>query len=174
MKSTFLDNYFYQNPSFKVIREPQVSKGLSTLDAPNKTRELNFTVVHSMNGSTFELDKNNGIARIIWRGQVDIQTAKKLVSMGADSVEFNGYKKLLLDRSNLIEFETEARLWIRELLKTRAKKIVRKVNKLAIVKATTAKGSIFSNFIATAIKIVMPNLEMQEFNKEEEAFDWLV
>lgn len=97
-----------------------------------------------------------------------------LVTMGADSVEFYGYKKLILDRSNLVEFDTEARVWIKGMLKTRAKKIVRMVERLAIVRATTTKGSIFSNFIASAIKIVMPNLEMQKFDNIEDAVDWLL
>ncbi len=173
MNSAFLDNYFHQNPSFKVANRQPALPNVEVFPEETKSKDFKFEVIYAMNGSTFEIDKINGISRIVWRGVVDIQSAKELVTMGADSVEFQGYKRLLLDRSNLVEFDTEARVWIRELLKTRAKKIVKMVDKLAIVKATSVKGSIFSNFIATAIKIVMPNLEMQEFQTEDEALNWL-
>lgn len=135
---------------------------------------VDFSIQKEIEGSTFEVDKINGISKITWNGAVSINAARQLVTMGADSVEFQGYKKLVLDRSNLLEFDTEARVWIKGMLKTRAKKIVRLVDQMAIIKPTTAKGSIFSNFIASAITIVMPNLEMQKFDNLDEAIEWLL
>ncbi|MEO9871332.1 SpoIIAA family protein [Ekhidna sp.] len=151
-----------------------LEKPTATLAKTRARRPVNFKMISNMNGSTFEVDKDYGISRITWNGKVDMETARKLVTLGADSVEFHKYKKLLLDRSNLIEFDTQARVWIKGLLKTRAKKIVKMVDKLAIINPETARGTIFSNFIAAAIKIVMPNLVMRKFNSEEEAIDWLL
>lgn len=139
-----------------------------------KASPLNFKVISEMNGSTFEVDKDYGISRITWNGTVDLPTVRKLVTLGADSVEFHKYKRLLLDRSKLIEFDTQARVWIKGLLKSRAKRIVKMVNKLAIINPKTSRGSIFSNFIASAIKLVMPNLDMRKFNSEEDAIEWLI
>lgn len=136
-------------------------------------QESHFETLKEINGSKFEYDKLNGIPRITWQGDVGIEEASVLVTLGADYVEFHGCRKLLLDRSSLLEFDTEARMWIKDLLKTRAKRIVKMVDKLAIIKPHSAKGSIFSNFIASAIGLVFPGLEMMKFDSEEEAVSWL-
>ncbi|MFK7953810.1 MAG: hypothetical protein AB8B73_13275 [Ekhidna sp.] len=150
---------------YDIIKDPLLNEILNP--------KIEFKVYQEINGSTYEIDKQNNISRITWSGKVDLPTAKQLVTLGADSVEFYGYKKLLIDRSNLVEFDTEARLWIKEMLKTRAKKIVRMVDKLAIIKSNSAKGSIFSNLISSAIKIVMPNLKMEKFDNCDDALEWL-
>ncbi len=134
---------------------------------------LNFLVQKEVEGNTFEVDEIAKTCMITWNGVVSINAAQQLISMGADSVEFSGYQKLILNRSNLLEFDTEARVWIKGMLKTRAKKLARLVDQMAIVEAKTAKGSIFSNLISSAIKIVMPNLQMKKFDNIDEALEWL-
>lgn len=135
---------------------------------------ITFIIKKEMNGSRFEQDKANGISRITWYGKVDMETARTLLTYGADSVEFHGYKKLILDRSNLTEFETEARVWIKGLLKSRAKTIVQMVEKVAMINAKTTKGLIFSNFIASAISMVFPDLTMKKFENEAESIAWIM
>ena len=171
MNTTYLDDYFHKSPSFNFVKKRAAEKENSHSIAAEK--DVNFQVVHLKNGSTFEVDSMNAISRVAWNGVIDAKTVKDLVKMGADSVEYGSYNKLLLDRSNLLEFTTDARVWLKELLKNRASKIVDMVEKVAIIKATTLKGNVFSNFIGAAIKIVMPNLEMREFDTEREAINWL-
>ncbi|MEQ8237917.1 MAG: hypothetical protein RIA69_01825 [Cyclobacteriaceae bacterium] len=134
---------------------------------------ISFDLIEELNGSRFELNNQHKIVRITWNGKVNLETASKLLTLGANSVEFYGFTKLVLDRSNLTEFETEARVWIKDLLKNRAKKLSKKVEKMAIINATTTKGSIFSNFIASAINMVLPDLYMKKFDNEDEAFLWI-
>ncbi len=171
MNTTYLDNYFHKNPSFNLIRKGEISRNQGA--NLNAKRKVQFRVVHLKNGSTFEIDSENKISRVAWNGVIDVKTVEDLVKSGADSVEHGTYNKLLLDRSNLLEFTTEARVWMKGLLKNRATKIVDMVEKVAIVKATTLKGNVFSNFIGAAVRIVMPKLEMREFDSEKEAINWL-
>jgi len=93
---------------------------------------------------------------------------------GADAVEFDDYKRLIINRSNLVEFDTEARIWIKKFLQMRAKRIASKVKKLAVINPTSARGSIFSNMITSAINLIMPSLQMEKFPSEAEASQWLI
>lgn len=78
----------------------------------------NFVVQTNLNGSTLSFDKSNNISRVAWSGKVDLATASEILKFGGDSVEFGGFTKLLIDRSHLDEFDNEARVWIKGLLKT--------------------------------------------------------
>ncbi|MFY0598489.1 MAG: hypothetical protein JXR03_02380 [Cyclobacteriaceae bacterium] len=158
------------------IKDQLMELGVEVAPKQKVTRlvKTNFEIVGEINGNTFSTDKTNGISRVTWEGSVNIEAAEKILTLGADSVEFDGFKKILLDRSQLQEFDTEARMWIKNLLKTRAKGLSKLVEKIAIIKATTAKGSIFSNFIASAIGIILPHLEMRKFDTEKEAIGWLM
>lgn len=143
-----------------------------------KTKELrdqyhSFEICQEINGSTFEIDPIRKITKIKWVGLVDKHTASTLLSKGGDSVEFQGYDKLLVDRYELGEFDTEARVWIKDLLKTRAKRLSKNVEKIAIVNAGSTMGSIFSNMLTSAITLVMPGLKLKKFEHRDEALDWL-
>ncbi len=133
-----------------------------------------FVIHKEINQNTFELDKDNNIAKIAWFGKVDVSTASELLKLGGDSVEYNGFTKLLIDRSKLTEFDTEARVWIKDLLKTRAKRLARQVEKLAIINAQSSMGKIFSNMMATAISLIIPNMKMKKFDDLIEAEKWLL
>ena len=133
-----------------------------------------FVVQSTINGSTFEIDKVNNISKVAWKGKVDLDTAKNLLTVGGDSVEFDGFTKLLIDRSLLTEFDTEARVWIKNLYKTRAKKLAHKVEKMAIVNANSKMGNIFSNMMTSAISLIVPNLKLKIFDTIDEAEKWLL
>lgn len=140
---------------------------------PPKTKPR-FRIIEEINGSRFMLDEVNGISRVNWYGVVNQETAATLLKLGGDSVEFQGYKKLILDRRGLREFDTEARIWMKGFIKGRAKRIVSKVEKLAMVNRQSGSGSIFANFIGSAIKMVMPNLQIKKFSSIHNALDWVL
>lgn len=139
--------------------------------APKKVKPR-FRIIKEVNGSKFMLDEVNGISRINWTGTVTKETAAVLLELGGDSVEFQGYSKLILDRRGLKEFDTEARIWMKSFIKGRAKRIVGKVERLAMVNRQSGSGSIFANFIGSAIKMVMPNLKIKKFSDIHDALDW--
>ncbi|MEP5613111.1 MAG: STAS/SEC14 domain-containing protein [Cyclobacteriaceae bacterium] len=134
----------------------------------------NFIVQKEITGNTFSLDKETNISKIAWSGKVNLPIASELLQLAGDSVEFSGFTRLLIDRSQLDEFDTEARLWIKNLLKTRAKKLSRKVEKLAIINAKSAMGSIFSNMMASTISLIIPNMKMKRFENIDDAERWLL
>jgi hypothetical protein len=126
-----------------------------------------------MNGSFFEVDQTNGIAKITWRGNVDIQTAKHIVVHCARAIE-KGSEKLLIDQSSLNQFDTEARLWIKVFIKSSIGNVANKLQILASIKPNTAKGNIFSHFASDELKAALPGLKMKKFDFLEEAIDWLL
>jgi hypothetical protein len=140
----------------------------------SKINFIDFELTKEMDASTFETNNDLGICKITWHGVAQAETVESLVSMGADVIEFEGYKKLILDRSDLTEFDTEARIWIKGFLKERARHVAKKTEKVAIINATTAKGSIFSDFISTTIGLLIPTLEMKKFDNLPEAYSWLL
>ncbi|WP_436516806.1 hypothetical protein [Ekhidna sp. To15] len=135
---------------------------------------VDFVEVCEKNGSTFFTDKNFGIAKISWKGHVDIHIAKKLIRLGFEAIEFHGYKKLILDHSELAVFETEARVWIKELLKHKAERVNEKLIKLASISPKNAIGSVYSNFAGDIIKEEMPHLKMRKFDDVSDALHWLI
>ena len=125
--------------------------------------------------SSLLIDKPNKILKVIWSGEVDKDTASVLLTRGADLVEAGSASKLLLNRKELMHFSKGAKNWIKEvLLKQRAKKLVNKVLKVATVKSSSAIGNLFSNVITSAIRMIFPNLKMNQFETEEEALYWLL
>ena len=152
------------------------SPTLSTIvdDTPSPKSKARFVIVKEVNGSKFLLDKVNGISRVNWYGSVTQETASIMLKLGGDSVEFGGYQKLILDRRGLKEFDTEARIWMKGFIKGRAKSIVGNVKMLAMVNRSSGSGSIFANFIGSAIKMVMPNLRIKKFSSIYEAIDWVL
>ncbi len=151
-------------------------KFFNTMDQPTALKKkVHFKPITKLDGSSFYLDPVNKISCIRWKGVVEEDTARQLLTLAADSIEFEEYNKLLLDRSQLVEFSTGARVWIKhDLLKTRARKIVSKVHRVAFVNATDARGSIFSNFLSAGIKMVFPKLTMSKFDNIKVAVRWLV
>ena len=125
--------------------------------------------------SSLLIDKPNKILKVIWSGEVDKDTASVLLTRGADLVEAGSASKLLLNRKELMHFSKGAKNWIKEvLLKQRAKKLVNQVLQVAIVKSSSAIGNLFSNVITSAIRMIFPNLRMNQFETEEEALYWLL
>lgn len=175
MKSTYLDNYFYQNPNtFKAVRKsvkPEVD--LLIAEPIKDLNSISFKQISQKNGSIFSIDKKAGIARISWNGHVDIHTAKKIIKLGFEAIEFHGYKKLILDHSDLVEFETEARVWVKELIKYKAERVDKKLTSIASISPKNSIGSIYSNFAGDILKHELPHLPMKRFDNLEEALYWL-
>ncbi len=147
----------------------------STIDeAPKAKSKGRFRVIREFKGSKFMLDQENRISRVNWYGAVDQETAEIMLKLGGDSVEFQGYRKLILDRRRLKEFDTEARIWMKNFIKGRAKNIVGGVDKLAMVNRSSGSGSLFANFIGSAIRMVMPNLKIKKFASIYDAIDWAI
>ena len=137
--------------------------------------KTDFKTIHSNGGSHVALDYDNEIVRIEWHGTMDEVVARDILSVGGDQIEKGQATRILLDRRNLKEFTTGARIWIKnDLLKNRAKALVKKVSKVATINSTSPLGSIFSNLISTAVKLVYTNLSMEKFGTEEEAIKWLL
>ena len=108
-----------------------------------------------------------------WDGQVNIHTAKNLIKLGFEAIESHGHKKLLLDHSTLIVFETEARVGVKELLKHKVERVNDKLTKLASISPNSTIGSVFSNFASDIIKKEMPHLNMKRFDSAKDAISWL-
>lgn len=151
-----------------------ISSNESKISQTDSKSNLSFSVVKEANGSTFEVDKINNISRVKWVGNVNLEAAKTLLTLGGDSVEFDGYTKLLIDRYQLKEFDTDARVWIKELFKTRAKKLAKRVEKMAIINPEASMAGIFSNMLTSAISLVMPGLTVKKFDIREEGMKWLL
>ncbi|MEP1095179.1 MAG: hypothetical protein ABJG78_08725 [Cyclobacteriaceae bacterium] len=134
-----------------------------------------FEVLKELNGSSVAVDYQNKIVKVEWDGIVDLATVNIILNKAADLIEVGHCDKLLLNRKNLKEFTTEARIWIKQdLLRNRAKKLVNKVVKVATVNSSTAMGGVFANFISTAIKLIFPKLSMVKFSSQQEGLDWLL
>lgn len=145
----------------------------NTMIAPRLKTQ--FFLISEFQGSSISIDFESRIVKIAWQGIVDEQTASHLLTLGADAIENETVDKILLDRQGLKEFTTEARIWIKhDLLKSRAKKLVSKVEKIATINPSQSKGSIFANFISAGIKMVFPNLKMEKFNSVDEALHWFI
>ncbi len=176
MKTTFLDNYFYHNPNFNPIRRTNIKPqevGVLAKKSAHESNVLHFEKVCEKNGSSYSIDRKTGLSRIDWRGHVDIHTAKKLIRIGFETIENGESNKLLIDHSSLVEFETEARVWVKEILKHKAETLNDKLSKLASVSPSMAIGSIFSNFASNILKTEMPHLSLKRFDEVDTALDWL-
>lgn len=164
MNSAFLDNYFNHNPNFK--RSPQAIH-------LNSTEKPQFKKLRQFGNSSLEIDQTRGIALIKWVGKVDINVAKKLIFSTINASEFSSCNKILLDQSNLVEFSTETRVWLKFFLKNNAKRFRTKLLKLGSIKPQTPSGLLFSNFASEILKSEMPNLRRKRFETFDQASTWL-
>ncbi|MEP1032073.1 hypothetical protein [Ekhidna sp.] len=143
-------------------------------DSTKNLKSVDFQSITKKNGSTFSIDENYGIARIDWNDHVDIHTAKKLIRSAFEAIEFHGCNKLVLDHSFLVEFETEARVWVKELLKHKAESLSNKLVKLASISPISAIGSMYSSFAGEILKDEIPLLKMKRFDDVQAALNWLI
>jgi len=126
-----------------------------------------FKYITEKEGSMLLLDITNKIAKVVWNGEVNKETASFILNEGADLIEDGSATMLLLNRKNLTQFSKEARQWIKDdLLKNRGKVLIHRVRKVATVKSTTTMGNLFANVVSSAIKIVFPKLKMTHFDKD--------
>ena len=87
-----------------------------------------FELIKKKNGSFLFVDEKNRIVKITWYDKVDLDTAQTLLDHGADLIESGYYKNILLNRKELKEFSTEARIWIKnDLLINRGRKLIQNV-----------------------------------------------
>ena len=134
-----------------------------------------FELVAEKNESLLMLDPYKRTIKIYWNGTVDLETVETLLNKGADLIGEDKVDRILLNREFLTEFTSEARNWIKEdLLKTRGRKLVAKVFKVATVKPNSTMGNLFSALVSSSIKLVFPKLNMKQFSGEEEATNWLL
>ena len=67
----------------------------------------------------------------------------EITPLGGDSVEYRGFTRLIVKRHQLKEFDTDARFGS-ILLRIRAKRLAKKIGRLAITHAESSIVSIFS------------------------------
>ena len=125
--------------------------------------------------STLLFDSENKIVAVRWSGKVKKETAAYLLGIGASLVESDSATKILLNRADLEEFPKDTREWIRQdLLKNTGRRLAHKVEKVATIKSNTEMGSLYSNVISSAIKIMFPRLKVVHFDDERSALDWFL
>lgn len=133
-----------------------------------------FQLLFRNNGGELSIDSLRRIVKLKWFSTVKKKDAIKLLSEAADVVEFEGFHKILIDRTELVEFETETRIWLGKFIRMRAKRIAPKVSKLATVNPKSIQGSIFGNLSSSLISLIIPSLDMQRFQTQKEAEHWLL
>ena len=134
-----------------------------------------FDVVLKEGVSTLSVDRNSKVLKITWHGRLNLDSTSKILNRGIEFIENGACDKILLNRIHLEEFTKDANDWIKQdILKARGKSLVHKVEKVATVKSTTTMGNLFATVASSAIKIVYPNLNMRNFDSEENAIDWLL
>jgi len=146
----------------------------NSIDKLKNKKIENFHVYEEVNGSTFELDKVNSISKVCWIGNVDLETASNLLTLVDDSIEHQGFTKLVIDHHQLEYFETDARIWIKNFLETGVKRLAKKVDRMAIINAKSSRGSIFGNIFTTTINSIMPGLKVNKFDTPEGGIEWLL
>lgn len=141
---------------------------------PDYTTEEHSELILAKSNGRLLHDPIKKIAKIRWEGVVDLETAKTIVNKGAFLVESGQADKVLLNREHLTEFTSEARQWINYLVKTRGKRAIKNIHKVATVKPNTTMGHLFSTLVTSSIKLIYPRLSMKQFNTEAEAQEWLL
>lgn len=178
MKSSYLDNYLYSNPNFNFTKS-SVSKIRSAASKDRVTPSGNqllitkFKEIRRSEKCILEANEDSKVLRLRWCGRVGIHTTKKIIAAAINTIKLHGYTKLILDQSDLAEFETESRVWIKEFLKTSSHKFSASLSHLASIRPKTISGNIFSNFASEILKEALPNLKLRRFETVEEATKWL-
>lgn len=135
--------------------------------------QSDFTILKNVNETLLLVDKVHSICVLKWRGRVDIETATEILTLAGAAATLNRYTKILIDRSGLIEFDNEARIWIDSWIKTKAKNISHNVDKIAIVNSEAAFGNMFNNVFNAVIALAFPRITTKKFPSSQLALKWL-
>lgn len=136
-------------------------------------KSLNFSILKNINGSVLLTDNELGICILKWQGRVDIETASELLTLGVAAAKLDGHSKLLIDRRGLIEFDGEARKWIDQWIRKKARVISPKDGKVAIINSEGTLAHIFNNVFNSTISMVFPHLKLRKFDNGTKAIEWL-
>lgn len=150
-----------------------ISNVRNTSEVAKAGKPRKLSVLKNMNESLILVDEKEGICILRWNGRVDIETASELLTLGSAAVMLKGYKRMLIDRRRLLEFDNEARLWIDKWIKTKAKSISYGIEKVAIINSDSTFGNIFNNAFNSTIALVMPHLNIKKFSNDVKAMEWL-
>ena len=141
----------------------------------NPTRVNNlFEKILEKDRNVLLADKVNGILKVVWTEEVNLNSAKIVLNQAAMLVGEGNYDKIILDRKSLKQFEVEARVWIKHsFLAKQANELVEKIAKVAAIDPTDVKGAVYANFINTSIKLIFPSITFSRFEEENAAIEWL-
>lgn len=135
---------------------------------------VDFKTVKVVHESKLLMDKKNSVCLLKWQGRVDLETASELLILGGAAVTLNGLTKIVVDRRSLIEFDNEARIWIDNWLRKKAKSISVGVEKVAIINSEWTFGNFFNNVFNSTIAQVIPHLTIRKFDTGRKAMSWLL
>lgn len=150
-----------------------VNEDLATTSRSISPKQRDFSILKKVHDSMLLVDKENSICVLRWKGRIDLETASELLTLGAAATMLNGYKKMLIDRRSLIEFDNEARIWIDNWIKNKARTISLKDGKIAIINSEGVLAHIFNNVFNSTISMVFPHLKLRKFDNATRAIEWL-
>lgn len=133
----------------------------------------NFEVLAKIEESFIDFDRINKVARVCWRGVVNEEVCEKLMVLGADLIEFRGFDRIILDRTNLEEFTYQSRVWLRAFFKDRAKRLSLNLRKVSVVSAKSTFGLISGEIsFRQGIKFFI-KVPAKKFDSLGESLKWI-
>ena len=136
-------------------------------------KKTGFSVLKNVNDSLLLVDKIYSIFILRWKGRIDVATASETITLAGAAMTLNRYSNILIDRSSLIEFDSEARLWIDNWIKSKAKNTFVDVKKIAIINSVQTFGNIYNNAFNSTIAQVLPHITLNLFGYHNDAIKWL-
>lgn len=123
----------------------------------------------------FQYDEEFKILKAKWTGQVTTEEFKHVIMTGARIIHnTEGFTSIILDRSELDEFSTESRVWLKQdFMRNDGRVLIKKVKKLAAIKPSTTFATVMTTVFSAIFQIANPNMEYKVFEKPDEAAEWI-
>ncbi len=129
----------------------------------------------TLDTATLAVDFSAGFLLITWHGKVDFEEYKKVLTKASEIAEAHGIDKVIINRLDLRELNTECRIWMKnEFLPKTVRPLIPRLSKVATIESRSAMGQIYSKTISKTVSLVYPNLSFKSVSSEIEAYKWFL
>lgn len=123
--------------------------------------------------STLDLDIENSITIVSFRGKVKFDEYKEALMKAVDLVGEHRLENVMMNRLEIGELEPECRLWVKnEYLKVHIKPLIPNIHKVAVIESTSIVGAFYGKALYSALSLIYPNLTFKYYDTVQEGLNW--
>jgi len=139
-----------------------------------KNQTVTMITLFEAKDAKFRYDEANSIFEFTWIGTVSLKSVVELLTLASDQAADMSVVHWLIDRSRLVAYTPEARIWIKnQFVNVIGIGMIQKIDKMAAIDSPDPMAQVSSAVLAKAIREMNSEIKGKEFDYPTVALNWL-